>query len=65
VTLDPSPEELEREFGGHAWKGVNALWYWRFPGLSPPLTAERGKDLTDLRNKIVVAVRNRDNGFIR
>lgn len=65
MTLEPSPEDLEREFGGHAWRGVNNLWYWRLPGTSPPLTAERATDLQDLRDKIISVTWRRDHRPIR
>jgi hypothetical protein len=58
-----SPEALEREFGGHAWKAVNSLWYWSTTNSSPPLTAERAEDLLDLRDKIISAIWRRDNGL--
>jgi hypothetical protein len=62
----PSPEALEAEFPGwHCWKGVNQLWYARKPGYSPPLEALRREDLLDLRDGIIVAIRQHENGIIK
>ena len=53
-----SVSDLEAEFPGwHAWLGVNNLWYVRKTMSSAPVVM-RGESLTDLRDQIIVWLRN-------